>query len=362
MRFLFVSGFHHLPQMYGGVMSNTHELALELMQRDHQVSVAAKLLPTSWLSFRTRIKRKLTAKQAVCDNILGYPVYRPWNVVDALPDFVRAIRPDVAIVQPSDQVATAKKLSDLSVPVIVYLHDVLFDRIDGDLNELKGALFLANSEFTARRYREKFGIDATVIPPLFRAALYQVKRKPQNITLINPQPFKGSDLALQLVARCPEIPFCFVESWELPKAQRSLIQDQMKVLPNLTLKGPIMKMGQIYRQAKIILAPSRLDEAWGRIASEAHFSGIPVVASNRGGLPEAVGPGGILLDPDGPIEDWVNAIRKLWHDEDYYNRLSAAALAYSQRPEIDPDVQIKTLLQVAERAIERQRVSHSSAS
>jgi glycosyltransferase involved in cell wall biosynthesis len=117
-----------------------------------------------------------------------------------------------------------------------------------------------------------------------------------------------------------------------------------------------MKMREIYGQAKIILAPSRLDEAWGRIASEAHYSGIPVVASNRGGLPEAVGPGGILLDPDGPFEDWVGAVQKLWHDEAYYGRLSAAALAYSQRPQISPDVQISTLSQVAERAIEQQRM------
>ena len=355
MRFLFVSGFHHLPQMYGGVMSNTHEFALELLQRGHKVSVAANLLPTGWLSFSTRIKRKLARKQAVSDNILGYPVYRPWNVVEALPALVRAFKPDVAVVQPSDQVALARKLSGLSVPVIVYLHDVLFDRIDGDLNEIKDALFLANSEFTARRYREKFGIVATVIPPLFRAALYRTKRKPQNVTLINPQSFKGSDLALRLVARCPEIPFCFVESWELPRDQRALIQDHMKTSPNLSLRGPTMKMSEIYGQAKIILAPSRLDEAWGRIASEAHYSGIPVVASNRGGLPEAVGPGGILLDPDGPFEDWVGAVQKLWHDEEYYGRLSAAALAYSQRPQISPDVQISTLSQVAERAIEQQR-------
>ena len=36
---------------------------------------------------------------------------------------------------------------------------------------------------------------------------------------------------------------------------------------------------------------------FGRIAVEPQFSGIPVVASDRGGLPEAVGPGGVLIDP-----------------------------------------------------------------
>ena len=90
------------------------------------------------------------------------------------------------------------------------------------------------------------------------------------------------------------------------------------------------------------------------MASEAHFSGIPVVASNRGGLPEAVGPGGILLDPDGPIDPWVNAIRRLWHDDGHYAALSAAALVHSKRPEINPGMQIETLLAAADQAIRQQ--------
>ncbi len=64
-------------------------------------------------------------------------------------------------------------------------------------------------------------------------------------------------------------------------------------------------MKQVYRSAKLILMPSMWEEAWGRVATEAQFSGIPVIASNRGGLPESVGPGGVLLDPDGPLEPWV---------------------------------------------------------
>ena len=122
-----------------------------------------------------------------------------------------------------------------------------------------------------------------------------------------------------------------------------------------------MNMKSIYSRAKAVLIPSRLEEAWGRVASEAQFSGIPAVASNRGGLPEAVGPGGVLLDPDGPIEAWVDAVRKLWHDDGYYAKLSAAALKYSKRAEINPDIQIGTLLTVADMAIRRRHAAHSPA-
>jgi glycosyltransferase involved in cell wall biosynthesis len=110
-------------------------------------------------------------------------------------------------------------------------------------------------------------------------------------------------------------------------------------------------MKDIYRRAKVLLAPSRWEEAWGRVATEAQFSGIPVLASNRGGLPESVGPGGIQLDPDGPIEDWVEALRRLWFDKAFYADLSAKALAYAKRPQINPDRQIDLLLETARTAI-----------
>jgi glycosyltransferase involved in cell wall biosynthesis len=93
-------------------------------------------------------------------------------------------------------------------------------------------------------------------------------------------------------------------------------------------------MRKVYGKCKILLAPSLWEEAYGRVATEAQFSGIPVVASNRGGLPEAVGPGGILIAPDGAIGDWVSAIRELWHNDALYRKISAAATAYSHRPEM----------------------------
>jgi hypothetical protein len=66
-----------------------------------------------------------------------------------------------------------------------------------------------------------------------------------------------------------------------------------------------------------------------------------VIASTRGGLPEAVGPGGILLDPDQPIADWAAAVRKLWQDQAHYAELSAAAVAYAERREMTFAYQIE---------------------
>ena len=95
---------------------------------------------------------------------LGYKTYRRWNVIDALPDIVEVVLPDVAVAHPLRQIAIAKELRRLSVPVILYFRDVEFNRLDGDPREVDRALFLANSEFTAQKVGERFGIVPRVIP------------------------------------------------------------------------------------------------------------------------------------------------------------------------------------------------------
>ena len=112
-------------------------------------------------------------------------------------------------------------------------------------------------------------------------------------------------------------------------------------------------MKTVYGRTKILLAPSKWEEAWGRVASEAHCSGIPVLGSRRGGLPEAIGEGGVVLDYDAPLDDWVAALERLWSDAAHYAELSAAALAYSGRPQLDPQHQFATFLDVLNRAAAR---------
>lgn len=351
MKFLFVSGLKHLPQAYGGVQSNAHEMALELIRRGHDVALAAGLLPSGLVGFRTRLMRKIRPSVQSHDSFLGYPVYRQWDILQSLSELVRVTKPDVAILQPSQHLPIAHELVRIGIPVIVYFHDVLFDEHEGDIYNIDNVTFISNSQFTARKYKESYHIDTTVIEPIFRSERYRTTTLPYNVTFINPIPEKGSDIALKLVEICPDVNFCFVPSWGLSKTQKQFLKEQANLHSNLRIAAPTMNMKDVYGRAKVLLVPSQLEEAWGRVATEAQFSGIPVVASNRGGLPEAVGPGGVLLDPDGPIEAWAAAIRQLWTDEVYYRKLSAAARAHSNRPALNPDVQIDALLDVAQRAI-----------
>jgi glycosyltransferase involved in cell wall biosynthesis len=76
------------------------------------------------------------------------------------------------------------------------------------------------------------------------------------------------------------------------------------------------------------------------VVTEAHCSGIPVLASRRGGLPESVGPGGLLIEHDAPLALWRDALSRMWDDHATYAALVTAAERYAMRPEIQPSVLI----------------------
>jgi glycosyltransferase involved in cell wall biosynthesis len=76
---------------------------------------------------------------------------------------------------------------------------------------------------------------------------------------------------------------------------------------------------------------------------EAHCNGIPVLASTGYGLVEAVGPGGLAVDPHGPLDAWVTALAALWDDAETYAGFVQAAQEFAARPEVQPDAVAATL-------------------
>jgi glycosyltransferase involved in cell wall biosynthesis len=85
----------------------------------------------------------------------------------------------------------------------------------------------------------------------------------------------------------------------------------------------------------VLVVPSRR-EPWGRVAAEALMSGVPVVASRTGGLPEIVRDGvdGFLYEP-GDVAALAAHVRRLAADPALRERLRAGALAGADR--FDPD-------------------------
>lgn len=353
LKVVFAGGNGYPPQAAGGVQSSTHLLASTLLARGHQPAVLAPLYGDGLFGLQARVRLKLTGQGFVTDHGLGYPVHRAWFPEQQVGALLKTFQPDVAVVQCHQTVPLGLAFAAAGVPLLVYLRNVEFAELGGDPRDLPDAHFIANSAFTAGRYAEAFGIQATVIPPIIDRSLYETTPDGDLVTFIGPVPAKGLDRAIDIATACPDIPFLFVESWLLAPDQRAALQSRIGPLPNVRFQSRSSDMKGLFRRTRVLLAPSLWEEAWGRVASEAHCSGIPVVGSSRGGLAEAIGPGGIVLDYDAPLAEWVNAVRSLWSDPAAHAAASDAARAYSRRPALDSEHQFTTFLSLLESAADR---------
>jgi glycosyltransferase involved in cell wall biosynthesis len=339
---LLASGTPYLPHVVGGVEINTHELALELNQRGLTTAVLSKL-PLRNVKCAYRAARNFVFGHGIsADNALGYSVYlspRPWADLSGLP------LPSVVVVQNGRMIDIAHAFRARGVPVVAYLHSVGFDeprqRWPKRAEELPFKAFIANSEFTAARFRARYGIKPVVIPPVFHPGRYCAHGDRRYATFINPVREKGLDLVLELAELCPDIPFRFVKAWPIGFREMTRLKARLRTLRNVELLEPQSDMSSIYASTRVLLVPTTLlSETWGRVVSEAQFGGIPVLATDRGALPDTVGKGGVIIQSQADATVWANELMRLWTDGEYYRGLQRSALAHSRRPELEFDRQI----------------------
>jgi glycosyltransferase involved in cell wall biosynthesis len=114
-------------------------------------------------------------------------------------------------------------------------------------------------------------------------------------------------------------------------------QRLLALVEELRLTGQVRFVDQVpdeelpwwYNAADVFVLPS-LYEGFGLPALEAMSCGTPVVASNRSSLPEVVGAGGVLLDPQDEAA-LAQAIVALLSDAERRAAASEAALAQAAR-------------------------------
>lgn len=218
-------------------------------------------------------------------------------------------------------------------------------------------LVLTNSGSTAELYDQRLALKSVNIG-LFvdPAPVLVAQRSLDYVTFINPQPEKGVTLFLKLVARaareCPDMRFLVVES----RATLATAMDRLKLAPSLLERVTLLPrqddMREVYRQTRVVLMPSFWFEAAGRVLIEATANAIPVLATNRGGIPETLAGGGVLLDiperctkdywhvpSDAEVEPWWSALQALWCDPQHYQAQSARALESATRHSLQSKAQ-----------------------
>lgn len=344
MRILFATDHAYLPYRVGGAECSTHELCLALGLRGIRTAVLARRdAPPGREVGRLEAGRWWLARR------VHYPVYRRDEPEASVAEVVRRFRPSVAVVGVGRPMALARAFLREGVPTSLYLRDVQLRDPGGETVRDPRVTWLANSAFAAARIRDGLGVEVTVVPPLVLPRRHRTRPRGESVLFVNPVPVKGFETAARLVASRPDVPFDFVEGWPVFGRRRRHWAEALGDAPNVRWHASVLDMRPFYARARVLLVPSLAvrgvwEEGWGRVVTEAHTSGIPVLASRSGGLPEAVGPGGILLDADAPPEAWAKALSRLWDDPHEHAAFARAARAWADRAEIRPDALVERFL------------------
>jgi glycosyltransferase involved in cell wall biosynthesis len=164
------------------------------------------------------------------------------------------------------------------------------------------------------------------------------------VAMINPCAVKGISIFLAVASRLPQYEFGATPGWGATADDLRALErlSNVRILPNP--RG----IDEMLRETRILLMPSLWYEGFGLIVMEAMLRGIPVVASDSGGLREAKAGTGFLIPVRGieryePMFDehgmprpvtpendpgpWVDAVNRLLSDRAVYERESAASRA-----------------------------------
>src|SRR5439155_5907633 len=103
------------------------------------------------------------------------------------------------------------------------------------------------------------------------------------VTLVNPCAVKGIAILLALADGMPPVRFAAVPGWGTNAGDLA----ELRRRPNIEILSPVDNINDLLRDTRVLLVPSLWAEARSRIVVEAMARGVPVIASDVGGIPEA---------------------------------------------------------------------------
>jgi glycosyltransferase involved in cell wall biosynthesis len=251
----------------------------------------------------------------------GYPVRVIPDFFNALGAFIDAFKPDIVWAQLEGARQVLELAHRKGVRGLYFVHDAEFDPADLRAIAALGGHIVCSSRFLAGKVQGIIGRPAQVIYPPAVHYFDTLGDAGGYVTMVNPHPVKGLNTFLEVARRMPEVEFLLLESWKLNDDALAVLRERLADLPNVCFQHRVTDMRSIYRQTRLLLVPSRWEEGFGMVAVEAQSCGIPVIASTRGGLPESVGDGGVLIDDYQNDEAWAGAISQVLGDPDAYREL-----------------------------------------
>ncbi len=371
MRVILTANASYLPPRGGSTRSNLAWLRV-LARRGHECFVVAPALRAD-SDDRARAIESELAEQGIryerlpkesgdgfealaWEQLVIYAVSDPARVRDVLRERILALRPDWVLVSSEDfgQVLLREAHAAAAGRVIYLAHTPqmfpfgpasLHPNPVGARLVAQAAAIVAIGEFTARYIETHLGRRPAVIhPPVYGPGPFHRRdpRAPGLVTWINACVVKGLPIFVGLARRFPHIEFGALPGWGTTRRD----VEELRRLPNVRVLPRVPRIQDVLEKTRILLVPSLWPEGFGLVVTEAMLMGVPVLASDQGGLVEAklgtryvlpVRPierylaefddNGLPLPvvPEQDLRPWEQALEELWTRVEVYERESAEA-------------------------------------
>ena len=355
MRILLTANASYVPPRGGATRSNL--LWLEYMAtRGHDCRIVAAALAEG-AGKRVQMAQEGSDRQALVERgVEVYEVAEHSRQATVLRRHIREFQPDWVLVSSEDLGhGLLREAHDSAPGRVVYLAHTpqFFPFGPASWNPAPAATELvrraagvvAIGQHTATYIRQHTGRDAVVIhPPIYGSGPFPNLASFDTglVTMVNPCAVKGISIFMALAERFPAYGFGVLPGWGTTASDRA----QMAAHANIAMLPNCRHISEFLSRSRILLMPSLWYEGFGLTVMEAILHGIPVIASDAGGLVEAkMGTPFVVPAPAiqryapvfdehslpmpviGPVDlrPWEDALRALLTDRGLYERVSAAS-------------------------------------
>lgn len=291
--------------------------------------------------------------------------------------YLEEVSPDIVIFFGSNELLPLLKFAkSKGAKVIFYAGTASYQSERKPLFDIANTLIVP-TEYIGRLYEKRFGKMFRVIPTTLpfcidppHADIVLARRLLGKITLVNPTADKGGHFFFRLASNpllCDR-PFLCVESRGTRRFWRSS-GINIDAVANISWAPWQSSIKSVLSSSAVLLIPSLVEEAAGKVIAEAMALGVPCIGFDIGGIGEQIGKGGVILPFDNrlaadletslyqiqvvdePINLWANVLHSLLTSHIKYESLSKFAVEEARRflPEFTVQQWYEEILSLKER-------------